>query len=139
MPGGARRSFLASIVHHRVPVILYESPRRIGALLHDALAILGDRDACYARELTKKHEEIVTATLSTLAARVDRESRGEFVVIICPAAGGRAEGESLDEILRWHRDHSDISIRDVSRKLSDDLGASRSAVYQLALKIWNEN
>src|ERR1700704_5434088 len=37
-------------------LIFYESPQRIAETVADALAILGDRPACVAREVTKLHE-----------------------------------------------------------------------------------
>jgi len=38
-------------------MIFYEAPHRIADTVADALAILGNRPACLAREVTKLHEE----------------------------------------------------------------------------------
>ena len=133
---GARQKFLQKRVHHDLPVVLYESPRRIEALLEDSLEVLGERDAFFARELTKSHEELLSGTISTLLTRVREGVRGEFVLIICPAVPEEVSGESLEELLLWHRDNSDISVKDVSKKLAGDLGISKSKVYQMALKLW---
>ncbi|MBM9519855.1 16S rRNA (cytidine(1402)-2'-O)-methyltransferase [Desulforhopalus vacuolatus] len=133
---GARQKFLQKLVHHDLPVVLYESPRRIEALLEDSLKVLGERDAFFARELSKSHEELFPGTLSTLLERVHDGVRGEFVLIICPTVPEEVSGESLEELLLWHRDNSEISVKDVSKKLAGDLGISKSKVYQMALELW---
>jgi 16S rRNA (cytidine1402-2'-O)-methyltransferase len=133
---GARQKFLQKLVHHDLPVVLYESPRRIEALLEDSLKVLGERDAFFARELSKSHEELLSGTLSTLLTRVRKGVRGEFVLIICPAVPEEVSGESLEELLLWHRDNSDISVKDVSKKIAGELGISKSKVYQMALELW---
>ena len=46
---------------------------------------LGDREAAVAREISKKFEETVTGSLSSLAARyADAPPRGEIVVVVAP-------------------------------------------------------
>ena len=65
--------------------VLYESPHRILKCLKELAEHCGsDRLACVSRELTKKFEEKVTATLEELIA--DFEGRpsikGEFVVVV---------------------------------------------------------
>lgn len=65
-------------------MVFYESPFRIIKLIRELEDVFGpDRLAAFARELTKKFEEIKRGTLSELA--VDLESRpaikGEFVLV----------------------------------------------------------
>lgn len=136
-----RRRLLKSLAGSGWPVIFYESPRRIIKSLHDCLDIFGDRSVFLGRELTKLHEELFHVTLSSVIADLEGRDkiRGEFVVIVgagvqikeCPATG------NLEDILRWYRDNSSQSMRDVCRKISTDLGVSRSEVYSLALTVWN--
>ena len=83
---GKRRRFLA--VDEAAPhtLVYYESPYRIEAFLADALAILGDRQAAVANELTKLYEGLQRGRLSELlAAFDDQEARGEYVVVIAGA------------------------------------------------------
>src|SRR5205823_9949763 len=54
---GARREKLESLKGTFSTLIFYEAPHRIVGALEDLLQILGDREACVARELTKIHEE----------------------------------------------------------------------------------
>src|SRR5437868_6608700 len=51
-------------------LIFYEAPHRIAATLRDALAVLGDREAVIARELTKLYEEFARRKLSELIERL---------------------------------------------------------------------
>jgi 16S rRNA (cytidine1402-2'-O)-methyltransferase len=88
---GPRRRFLEVDRDSPHTLIFYESPRRVQALLRDALAVYGDRQAALARELTKVHETILRGKLSELLALVGQEApRGECVVVI--AGAGTAAG-----------------------------------------------
>lgn len=63
-------------------LIFYESPHRIEKTLKDMAKILGNRKACIARELTKKHEEYIRDSLENLAALDPNTLIGEMVIII---------------------------------------------------------
>jgi 16S rRNA (cytidine1402-2'-O)-methyltransferase len=71
-------------------LIFYEAPHRIAEALEDALAILGDRPACLAREVTKLHEEFRRGTLSKLVESLkEHEAKGEITLLIGrPDQGG---------------------------------------------------
>jgi len=136
---GQRRKALAALTACDYPVVVYESPRRIEQLLADALEVLGDRQAFWARELTKTFEELQDGTLSELLAKSkDGRNRGEFVVIIWPGQKEEVQGQTVEELILWYRDHSELSLKDVSRRLADDLGIPRSQIYQQALALWNK-
>jgi 16S rRNA (cytidine1402-2'-O)-methyltransferase len=77
---GARRARLRELAAEPRTIVLFESPRRLGGLLEDALAELGDRRAAVARELTKVHQEVRRGRLRELARTAD--VRGEVVVVI---------------------------------------------------------
>jgi 16S rRNA (cytidine1402-2'-O)-methyltransferase len=64
-------------------IILYESPHRLTACLHDLHEVCGDRRAIVARELTKMFEEIVRGRLSMIIAKMEgRSIRGEITLVI---------------------------------------------------------
>lgn len=64
-------------------IVLYESPHRILKTLEDLQNVLGDRNAAIGREMTKKFEEIVRGTLSSLRESfASRAIKGEFVLIV---------------------------------------------------------
>lgn len=137
--GGERRKFLKSLVSEKKLLIFYESPQRIIAAFEDCLAILGDRRLAVAREITKMYEEYLNGSLSgALADFKGREKvKGEFVVII--EGGGEEEkptATDLDSLLVWYRDNSELSLKDATRRIAQDMGLSRSQVYQKALGVW---
>lgn len=136
---GQRRKLLTSLAASEYPIVLYESPHRIDALLHDALTLFGERRCYWARELTKNFEDLQHGTLSNLLAKSrEGRNRGEFVVIIWPGMQEEVQGQTVEELLVWYRDNSEFSLKDVSRRLADDLGLSRSQIYQQALGLWQE-
>lgn len=63
-------------------LIFYESPHRIIRMISNLLEVLGDRDCCIARELTKLNEEYIRGTLSELAKIPEDTLKGEMVVIV---------------------------------------------------------
>ncbi len=137
-----RRRLLTEAAASSHCLVFYESPRRLCAALADCLAALGDRQTVVARELTKIHEEIVQGSLSEMGrCFAERgEVKGEVVVMVAGAAPENAvAGEDLVEMLVWCRDEAGLSLRDVVRKLTRELGLSRSEVYKDALKVWEEN
>jgi 16S rRNA (cytidine1402-2'-O)-methyltransferase len=80
---GARRHFLEVDAEAPHTLIFYESPYRLVALLTDALAVYGDRDAALAHELTKIHESVQRGKLSELIAQLaENGPKGEYVVVI---------------------------------------------------------
>jgi 16S rRNA (cytidine1402-2'-O)-methyltransferase len=80
---GERRKRLEEV--HDIPatLVFYEAPHRLARSLADCYEILGDRRAAIGRELTKIHEEIVSGTLSALAADYSKTAvKGEIVLVI---------------------------------------------------------
>jgi 16S rRNA (cytidine1402-2'-O)-methyltransferase len=59
-----------------------ESPQRLAETVADALAVLGDRNAALAMELTKPFERVFREPLSALQARLAEAPRGEAILLI---------------------------------------------------------
>jgi 16S rRNA (cytidine1402-2'-O)-methyltransferase len=136
---GQRRKLLSSLKDCEYPVAFYESPHRIASLIADALEILGNRRALWARELTKTYEELKSGDLQNLHDKAKaKKQKGEFVLIIRPGEQTMVKGETIEELISWYRDNSELSLKDVSRRIASDLGLSRSKVYQQALVIWKK-
>lgn len=143
LPGkkGERRRLLQSMRNQAMALAFYESPRRIISSLKECREQLGDRRIFLGRELTKVHEELFHSTIDSVIDELGSRPgiKGEFVVIIDGFPKGEEDkptGE-LEDILIWYRDHSDLSMSDVCRKVASELGLSRSDIYGQALKIWN--
>ena len=81
--------------------MLFEAPHRLPEMLADAAAVLGDRPAVVARELTKLFETVRRGTLGDLAAQfaADGPPKGEIVVLIGEATGGACTAAEADAAL----------------------------------------
>ena len=83
-----RRKTLARAAASGLPLVIFESARRLESSLGDLREALGDRQAVMMRELTKIHEEVRAATLSELAVwSANVPPRGE-VVLVCGRCAG---------------------------------------------------
>ncbi|MDR2429651.1 MAG: 16S rRNA (cytidine(1402)-2'-O)-methyltransferase [Puniceicoccales bacterium] len=82
-----RIRFLEGIRDATDTVALYESCHRVGKLAEEIHATLGPaRVVCFARELTKLHETVLTGTIADVLPRLAGNNlRGEFVVLVAPA------------------------------------------------------
>lgn len=93
--GPGRRDAIVRVSATPEPVVLFESPLRLGVTLRDLADATPERPACIARELTKVHEEATRGTLSELSADT-REWRGEVVVVL-GAYRPEARQEEIDD------------------------------------------
>ncbi len=82
----ARRKFLEENKDSKITLALYESCHRIRAFAEEIAEILGgDRIVCFAREMTKLHETILTGKIAeVLPSLTGKNLKGEFVVLIAP-------------------------------------------------------
>jgi 16S rRNA (cytidine1402-2'-O)-methyltransferase len=80
----ARRAAFEAVINDDATLVAFEAPHRLTDALRDALAVLGDRPACLARNLTKPHERWQRGTLSQLVAELETEEtvRGECTIVI---------------------------------------------------------
>jgi 16S rRNA (cytidine1402-2'-O)-methyltransferase len=134
-----RRRLLESVRAQPYTLVVFEAPHRLIAALADLEEVLGDRRAAAARELTKRHEEVVRGAISQLrAAFQERPPRGEFTLVIAP---GEANPERQDArqpadlaaLARELRDEG-FSGKDAVRRLMEATGAGRRKAYQAWLQ-----
>jgi len=84
---GQRRNQLESLKTVPGTLVFYESPYRIEKLLGELNEVFPERDVVLARELTKKFEEFLRGKPAQLLAITQKRSlKGEFVVMVSPAA-----------------------------------------------------
>jgi 16S rRNA (cytidine1402-2'-O)-methyltransferase len=82
----ARSAWLTGLASEERTAVFFESPRRLGAFLQDAVEVLGpERRAVVCRELTKTHEEVRRGTLAELAAWAADGVLGEITVVVAGA------------------------------------------------------
>jgi 16S rRNA (cytidine1402-2'-O)-methyltransferase len=73
-----------------LPVVAFESPRRLPATLAALAAVAPDRKAAVCRELTKLHEQVERGRLADLAERFATPPKGEVTLVVA-AAQARAD------------------------------------------------
>lgn len=62
-------------------IILYEAPHRIKECISDLYSVMGERNICICRELTKVHEEFIRTSLKSFLDE-PIEFKGEMVIIL---------------------------------------------------------
>ncbi|PWJ17421.1 16S rRNA (cytidine(1402)-2'-O)-methyltransferase [Jannaschia seohaensis] len=130
----ARRAALSELAAAPGTLVLYEAPRRLGALLADAAELFGDRRAAVCRELTKRFEEVVEGTLPELADRFAGEPpRGEIVVLIDRAAPAETDQGTVENMLRDALET--MSLKSAVKDVSQRAGVARNLVYEMALRM----
>lgn len=137
-----RAAVLAELKEETRTIILYEAPHHLLKTVRELLDVLGDRELTVCRELTKKHEEKIQTTFSSLLSYYEeKEPRGEYVLVIC--------GKSREEIVRqqqasWeemsieahmeHYERQGIDHKEAMKLVAKDRGVSKRDIYQYLVK-----
>lgn len=94
-----REAFFMPFIHMGATLAFFERKDRLAATLECAYRVLGRRQACIARELTKTHEEFLSFFLDESAALPD-ELLGEITVLVGPPLEeGRTPEREAERIL----------------------------------------
>ena len=124
---------LRELSKRKETLIFYESPHRIQKTLIDMFTIFGDRKACLARELTKKHEEFIRLGLKDLS-EIDPESlKGEMVIIVEGSLGELKPNVNNDEIISMVENfvESGMSTKDAIKRVSDITSVNKNYIYKI--------
>src|SRR5262245_58080287 len=134
----ARREAIAEAARAPVTLIFFETAPRLLESLKDLQAVLGDRPAAVARELTKLFEEVRRDSLSALIAHYEQAGapKGEIVIVIGPPEEERASEEDVDTLLRQAL--QSMSVKDAAATVAAATGAPKRAVYARALELQGE-
>lgn len=132
----ARRAALAALASDVATLVAFEAPRRLPDALRDALAVLGDRRACLARNLTKPHERWQRGTLTGLIAELEAEGtvRGECTIVLAGADATRAVTEAAEADARLLLDGG-APAKAVQELLMRRHGLSKRDAYALVLRL----
>ena len=128
-----RKNQLQELFTKKETLIFYEAPHRIQKTLKTMAEVFGDRRACIARELTKKHEEFIRGNLEELAM-IDPESlKGEMVIVV---EGNDDEQSAIvddEKILKFVKSLTDVGIatKDAIRESIVVLKVSKNYIYSL--------
>ena len=136
-PVSARRAALDRLARSAgelgLPLVLFEAPHRVPALLRELGSIVVDHPGtrvAVARELTKVHEEVVVGTPLEVAGRLP-EPRGEFTLVVwglsAAPPGAAVDVAAIADVARA-AGLSDRSVADLLRAA----GLSRREAYRSA-------
>jgi 16S rRNA (cytidine1402-2'-O)-methyltransferase len=132
----ARRNALAVLANESRTMVFYESVHRISACLADLIDAFGcGRKAFVGRELTKMHEQCVTATLGELAAQLAADEimhKGELVIVV---SGGPAAASLIDVDRLLHELSGKLPDKEIARAVAKATGEKRNALYQRLLDL----
>ncbi len=130
-PRKGRDGFCKAVLAHAGTVVFFEAPGRVTDLVTRMAELAPDREACLCRELSKRFEENLRRPLALLRDDLaSRESlKGECVVVVGPGEPFVQEAVALD---------AQGSLKDISQALANRWGQSRRDVYQMLLKLEQE-
>ena len=118
-------------------LVLFEAPHRIVASVEDAVRVFGpQRAATLARELTKTHETIVTASLAELLEHLHthpEHHRGEFVLVIEGSDDGEAAWQHAETTLGLLL--AELPLKKAVALTARICGVKKNRVYKRALEL----
>lgn len=124
---------LRELAYKKETLIFYEAPHRIKKTLEALYEIFGDRKACLARELTKKHEEFIRCGLKTMS-EIDPETlKGEMVIVVEGSVGEVKPVISDTDIVNMVKSmvESGMSTKDAIKKVSEMTKINKNIVYKV--------
>lgn len=98
-PANARRAALERLLSAAgaigLPLVLFEAPHRIGALLSSLAQAVPEARVALCRELTKLHEQVLVGSPAEVVALL-REPRGELTLVISGLPSTTRSAPSFD-------------------------------------------
>ena len=132
---GARKTTLKKWESAEATLVAYETGPRLLASLNDILTVMGERQVCVARELTKLHEDVRRGNVSELIAYYKAEStpKGEIVVVV--GQGHEKEWSDAEIKTELKKALETMSTKDAAAHISKVTDRSRKELYDLAVEI----
>jgi len=132
---GLRKRRLGALSSIPATLIFYEAPHRILSSLEDMIAVLGERRACMARELTKIHEEFLHGTLPEILAdlRARPGIKGEITLVIEQGEQIQANSvypDSIMQHLEQEMNKSFLPRNEALKSVAKRRGISRRDAYR---------
>lgn len=124
---------LRNLTSRKETLIFYEAPHRIIKTLQSLLDILGNRKACIARELTKKHEEFIRMPLEEMLQLDPETLKGEMVIVV---EGSNGEEQTLigdNDLINMVKTfvENGMSTKDAIKKVSEMTQINKNHIYKL--------
>lgn len=124
---------LRELLNRKETLIFYEAPHRIMKTLEDMFSVFGNRRACIARELTKKHEEFIRDTLEKLVELDPETLRGEMVVVVEGSLGENKPHLDNNEVIKMVQTFvsGGLSTKDAIKKVSELTNINKNYIYKI--------
>ena len=135
---GKRLKFLSELSTEPRPLIFYEPPKRISALLEEIKTRIGDRNAMLAREMTKLHEEFISGSVSEILKKLQSraEIKGECTLLVTGFEGKkRLRPERITAEIKAALEKQQGGLSEIAKSIARKYDLSKNEVYDLALKI----
>ena len=129
----ARGDLLEKISNLPYTLVCLETPHRLLESLEDINQVLGDREICVARELTKIHEEIFRGSIkNAIDYYREHPPKGEITLVIEGGNKGmKWDQEQLIEQIGKLIKSGGASPSRVAKELASESGWSRRDIYDL--------
>lgn len=124
---------LKNLLSRKETLIFYEAPHRIMKTLDSLYQIFGNRKACIARELTKKHEEFIRLPLEEMQ-KLDPETLiGEMVIVVEGSNGEEQPILGDNELINMVKTfvESGMTTKDAIKKVSNITQKNKNYIYKL--------
>lgn len=114
-------------------LIFYEAPHRIIKTLQSIYEIFGNRKACIARELTKKHEEFIRLPLEDMTKLDPETLKGEMVIVVEGSNGEEKPIIGNNDIVNMIKTlvESGMSTKDAIKKVSELTNINKNYIYKM--------
>lgn len=124
---------LRNLTSRKETLIFYEAPHRIKKTLESLYEIFGDRKACLARELTKKHEEFIRMGLKQLSELDPETLKGEMVIVVEGSTGEDKPIIGDNELINMVKTlvESGMSTKDAIKKVSEITNVNKNQIYKI--------
>lgn len=124
---------LYELKYYPYTTVFYEAPHRIRKMLNSCLQVLGNRNICLAREITKKHEEFIRGTIEEVLEVVD-DLKGEMVIVMEGSREEKGMGDDSpmplvhDQIKTYIEDG--LTTNEAIKRVAKERGLSKNDIYK---------
>lgn len=139
-----RQASLHQALSSPSPLVIFEAPHRLRAILTDIEVVFLDRPLAVCRELTKLYEEVFRGTAAE-ALEHFASPRGEVVIVIQgrPPEDSKEdedEGGTDDELRRLLLElkQDEVRAKDAVAQVAEITGLAKNRVYQVWVELGRE-
>ena len=132
---GEKKRLFSGFALVKTTLVFFERRNRLWQTLEIAKQILGPREVCIAREMSKEHEEFIYLNLEN-ELEYSADLKGEITVIIAP--GRETELTAADKVHKLMQDEllTGRTTRQIVRRVHEQVqGWTTKELYQIYLQI----